>query len=305
MSESAKEAQGWMHAAEVGAVWGIRFVVFLCTVFGRRAGRAFLHVLAFYYVLFSGRARRASRQYLERLHPGEVRFAMVYRHILTFAKVTLDRLFFARGRTALFEVTSHGEEHMRALSEQKKGALFILAHLGSFDAARTLSEGRSMPINVLGYFRNARMINSALEQLNPDINVRLIDLTPENIDFIFKVKARIKDGEIVPTMGDRGGADGKTALSTFLGEKAHFPTGPSQLAAIMGCPVYLAFGLYREPNRYEMHCELFAEKVVVPRAAREQALAELVQRYAGRLEEYCRLAEYNWFNFYDFWAGTK
>jgi predicted LPLAT superfamily acyltransferase len=305
MSESVKEPQGWMHAAEAGAVWGIRFVVFLCTVFGRRAGRAFLHVLAFYYVLFSGRARRASRGYLERLHPGQVRFAMVYRHILTFAKVTLDRLFFAQGKTHLFAVTTHGEEHLRAVTAQKQGALFVLAHLGSFEAARTLSEGKSMPINVLGYFRNARMINSALESLNPNVNLRLIDLTPDAIDFIFTVKNRIKAGEIVSTMGDRVGADGKTALADFLGGKAHFPTGPFQLAAFLGCPVYLAFGLYREPNHYELHCEPFAERVVVPRSSREQALAELVQRYAARLEEYVRRAEYNWFNFYDFWAGAK
>jgi predicted LPLAT superfamily acyltransferase len=29
----------------------------------------------------------------------------------------------------------------------------------------------------------------------------------------------------------------------------------------------------------------------------EQAL----KRYAQRLEHYCRMAPYNWFNFYDFW----
>jgi predicted LPLAT superfamily acyltransferase len=27
----------------------------------------------------------------------------------------------------------------------------------------------------------------------------------------------------------------------------------------------------------------------------------LFQRYADRLEHYCRVAPYNWFNFYDFW----
>jgi len=305
MKQGAKEAQGWMHAAEAGAVWGIRFVVFLCTVFGRSAGRAFVRILALYYVLFSGRARRASRQYLELLHPGAVRFGMIYRHVLTFAEVTLDRLFFAQGKTGLFQVTSHGQEWLLALHEQKKGALFIFSHVGSFEAARAVSEGHSIPINVLGYFRNARMINSALERLNPGINVRLIDLTPNSIDFIFTVKSRIKAGEIVSTMGDRVGADGKTALATFLGQKAHFPTGPFQLAAILGCPVYLGFGLFSEPNRYDLHCEPFAEKVVVPRDARDQALAELVQRYAGRLEEYTRRAENNWFNFYDFWAGAK
>jgi predicted LPLAT superfamily acyltransferase len=296
----------WMSTAEAGASWGIRFVVFLCTAFGRGAARVFLRVLAFYYVLFSARARRASRLYFERLHPGEpVGFWRIYGHVLTFAKVTLDRVFFAKGRTDLFEVTFTGEEHMRRLRDEKKGAVFLLAHLGSFDSGRAFSEDRDFKINIVGYFRNARMINETLERLNPKLNLRLIDLTPDSVDFVFKVEERIAAGEIVATMGDRVGKDGKSAVATFLGAPARFPTGTYQLAAVLGCPVYLAFGLYTEPNRYDLHCELFAEKIVLPRKGREEALAALVQRYAARLEEYCRRADNNWFNFFDFWESAR
>ena len=66
--------------------------------------------------------------------------------------------------------------------------------------------------------------------------------------------------------------------------------------------MYLAFGLYEEPNRYALYCEPFAERVVLPRASRADALAAYAARYAARLEHYCRLAPYNWFNFYDFWS---
>ena len=34
---------------------------------------------------------------------------------------------------------------------------------------------------------------------------------------------------------------------------------------------------------------------------RSAAIEQLLRRYAERLEHYCRLAPYNWFNFYDFW----
>jgi predicted LPLAT superfamily acyltransferase len=294
-----------MRAAEAGTVWGIRFVLFLCTVFGRRVARAFVHVLAFYYFAFSASARRSSRRYLCRLRGAPVGFWAPYRHILTFAEVTLDRLFFARGRNDLFEVTSHGREHLSALHGQKKGALLLFSHVGSFEAARFYSEEGAYRVNVLGYFRNARMINATLEKLNPNINVRLIDLTPDSVDFIFAVKERIKAGEIVSTMGDRVGAEGKSATATFFGSPARFPTGPFLLAHLLACPVYLSFGLYFEPNRYELFCEPFAEKIALPREGRDQALAALAQRYATRLEEYCRRAEYNWFNFFEFWEEPK
>jgi predicted LPLAT superfamily acyltransferase len=47
--------------------------------------------------------------------------------------------------------------------------------------------------------------------------------------------------------------------------------------------------------------ELFAERVDIPRDARQQALDDILRRYAQRLEHYARLEPYNWFNFYDFW----
>ena len=41
----------------------------------------------------------------------------------------------------------------------------------------------------------------------------------------------------------------------------------------------------------------------MPRQQRAQAVLALIQRYAGRLEHYTRIAPYNWFNFYDFWGN--
>lgn len=290
-----------MSTAERGAVLGIRFVVWLCTAFGRPAARAFIHVLAFYYALFSSAARRASRTYLEKLHP-QVGFWRLYRHILTFAEVTLDRLFFAKGDLKAFDVRFTGEEHLSKLREQKKGALLLLAHVGSFEAGRAFSEERAFPINILGYFKNSRMLNEALEKLNPSVNARLIDIQQDSVEFVFKVQERIEAGELVATMGDRLGADGKSATANFLGKPARFPTGPYQLAASLGCPVILCFGLFHEPNRYELYAEPFADKVTLPRGNREQAIQAYAAQYAERLEHYTRLAELNWFNFYDFWA---
>jgi predicted LPLAT superfamily acyltransferase len=74
------------------------------------------------------------------------------------------------------------------------------------------------------------------------------------------------------------------------------------LAALTGCPVILFFGLYRGNNRYDAHFELLAERIDLDRCHRQEQLAEWAQRYADRLEHYARLAPYNWFNFYDYWA---
>jgi predicted LPLAT superfamily acyltransferase len=84
----------------------------------------------------------------------------------------------------------------------------------------------------------------------------------------------------------------------FLGASAAFPTGPARLAELLRVPVVLMVGLFLGGNRYEIRFER-----ITPTAEGDTADAgRLVDRYVARLEYYCRLAPYNWFNFYDFWA---
>jgi predicted LPLAT superfamily acyltransferase len=207
-----------------------------------------------------------------------------------------------RGDYRPFEIACHGYEHLRSLTDARRGAVLILAHLGSFEVMRSMSAVQALPINVLGYFRNAERLNAALRRLNPSVDARLIEIRPNDPTFILEVEDRIAAGEMVGTMGDRVGHDGKAVMVPFLGGEAPFPTGPYLLAAVLRCPVYLAFGLYREPNRYELRCEPFAERIELPRAGREDVLKGLATRFAARLEHHCRAAPLNWFNFYDFWT---
>lgn len=292
----------WQDVTEKGSVLGIRVIVVLATALGRRVIGAVLHVVAAWYVVFHPGVRRASRDYLVRLR-GRATLGDVYRHVLCFARVTADRVFLARGALEPFALATEGEEHLRALRSARRGALLVLAHVGSFEVLRATGSVRDIPVSFLGYFRNARMINAVLRELNPSVDARLIEIRPDDPTFIFDVERVIAGGELLGTMGDRVGEDGKAVQVPFLGAPAAFPTGPYLLAAVLACPVYLAFGLYQEPNRYTLCCEPFAERVVLPRSGRTEALAGYAARYAERLEHYCRLAPHNWFNFFDFWSA--
>jgi predicted LPLAT superfamily acyltransferase len=257
-----------------------------------------------YHLAADATARRTSREYLERVHGRRVPARAVYEHVLRFAECTLDRLFFVQGKVAELDIVSIGEEHLLALRESRRGALLLGAHLGSFEAMQRMADARDIRINIVGYFGNAPMINRVLERLNPRANARLIELDPEGVEFVLRIRELVDAGELVAILGDRAGPqDSRTAVVEFLGAPARFPTGPIVLAAALGCPVYLTFGLHRGgPDRYELHCEPFADLVRLPRRGRREAVEAEVQRYARRLEHYCRLAPDNWFNFYDFWA---
>jgi predicted LPLAT superfamily acyltransferase len=290
----------WLDLKEQGSAAGLWFMVVLSTLGGRLPARLFLRLLTPYYMALAGPARRASRDYLQQIH-GRATWSMVHDHLLTFAQCTLDRLFLVQGKVDLFDVTSHGQEHLEQLLERRQGALLLGAHLGSFEALQRLADDRNIPINIIGYFRNARMINRTLRHLNPNSQARLLEFVPENIEFILRVRERIEQGEIVAILADRTRPGGRQTVVDFLGQRAPLPTGPYLLASVLKCPVYLTFGLYSAPNRYDLYCEPFAERIVLPRRGRRRALHEWAQRFATRLESYCRLDPDNWFNFYDFW----
>jgi predicted LPLAT superfamily acyltransferase len=299
-AERATEV-AWLTREERGAMAAIGFVFWLARRLGRRPARLFLRIVAAQYVLTDRAARSASASWLSTVYGRPARLSEIYQHILRFAHVTLDRVFLLLGAHELFVVNRTGKHHLNELTRQKRGAILVGAHLGSFDAMRVTGAEERFPINIVGHFENARMINALLERLNPGMAERVIHVGGDPIGFATAVRQHLDDGEMVAILADRVGLNDKQVEVDFFGKKAAFPTGPFLLAAALNAPVYLVFGLYFEPNRYELFCEPFSERLSIPRGDRAGALQAVVQRYAERLEHYARMAPDNWFNFYDVW----
>ncbi len=292
----------WLDQRERGAVLGIRFVFWLATLFGRWPARQFVRVLAIFYAVFDRNAKRASRTWLERVHGRSVTWFEVYHHISMFAQVALDRIFLLEGKTEVFEVTRTGNEHLIGLAREQRGAILLGAHLGSFEAMRVSADEESFPVSIVGHFENARMVNALLAEVDPEMADSVIHVGDDPIGFALKIRDRLAQGHMIAVLGDRVGLNEKTVTVDFFGRSARFPAAPFILAAALRAPVYLVFGLYYEPNRYELFCEPFAERIELPRAERGEALQRMVQQYAIAVERFCRKAPDNWFNFYDFWG---
>lgn len=299
-----RRRSGWLDVAERGTVLGIRFFVVLSTVFGRPVARAFLPPIALWYTLTSAVARRASREWLARAEGRRPGLGRVYRHVLTFCQVTLDRLFLARGRVGPFETTTNGHEHLERLVAEGKGALLLGAHLGSFEVLRASARLERFPIHVVAFSANARRLQAVLEGLDPEMAGRVIAIEPEGLDAVMKIRDVVQAGGIVALLGDRVPPGARSVEVDFLGGRVRLPAGPYLVAAVLHCPVYLTFGLYRGGRRYDLSCEPFADPVVLPRGRRDEAAAEYAQRFADRLAERARAAPLNWFNFHDFWSPS-
>jgi predicted LPLAT superfamily acyltransferase len=268
--------------------------VWLALHLGRGIARLLRTLACLYFVLLSPRSNRASRDYLARVLGRKPTVLDIFRHYLTFAACVLDRIYLLNDRLDLFDIRIHGEKAVADIMKENKGCLLLGAHIGSFEVLRSI--GRTQPglgVSMVMYEDNARKVNAALNAINPALNMDIIGLGKSCS--LLAVEERLQQGNFVGVLADRSLDLEKQSTVEFLGAKASFPEGPFRMAALLKRPAVLMVSLYRGGNVYDVYFETL-----------ENAEGELsvLEQYAQRLEHYCRMAPYNWFNFYDFWKKT-
>lgn len=297
------EAPQWLQRKERGSLLLLRFMTWLSLTLGRRLTRPIVYGIALYFLLAVPVARRASRAYLQRVLGRPAGWRDLYRHILAFASTIHDRVYLLNDRHELFDIRVHGEDQLPAAEDSTGGLLIFGAHLGSFEVLRALARKNvKHKVCAAMYPQNARLLNSMLARVNARVVLDIIPLG--QLDAIFTLNERVQAGAWVALLADRAvGPDPHLPVPLF-GEPAPFPLGPFRLAAILRRPVYFMTGLYRGSNRYDIHFERLADFSDAAPGQRDALMRQALQRYAELIELHCRLAPYNWFNFYDFWKET-
>ena len=300
MSDTKPAGAAWLQQQEKSNLAILKLMVWISLTFGRAIGRLVLYGIAGYYVLFAPKARRFSRAYLSRALGRWAEWSDGFRHVLAFASTIHDRIYLLNDRFDLFDIEIIGAEALDASLAKQPGALLIGAHLGSFEVLRAVGRGRAgLKVAMLMYEENARKINAALEAINPAATADIIALG--RMDSMIEARDKLDQGYLVGMLADRGLGDDATVDQEFLGKMAPFPVGPFRMAALLRRPVFFMAGLYLGGNRYQIHFEPLADFSETPRAERDAAMRAAQQHYAERLSHFCRLAPYNWFNFFDFW----
>lgn len=292
----------WSTRTERGHVAAIELIVWIALHLGRPATRILLYPICLYFLFFSRASRTASRGYLARVLGRKPTLADCFRHYFSFASCVLDRVYLLNNQLQLFELEIEGESLAIAELERGAGCFLFGAHFGSFEVLRALAHRQAgLKLSLLMYEENARKINSVLNAINPALTLEVIALGQS--DSVLAVKQRLEEGHFIGVLADRdlSPAEDTHARLPFLGGEARFPLGPFRLAALLQRPVLLMIGLYRGGRHYEVHFEPLADFTRVASRDRPEAVNEALRRYIDRLAYYCRIAPYNWFNFYDFW----
>jgi predicted LPLAT superfamily acyltransferase len=290
----------WTQTPERSNMLMLRIMTWLSLYLGRRAARGVLHLIAAYFLLFASTSRRASRNYLRLALGRPANWRELYRHFFTFAATVHDRIYLLNRRFDLFDFEVHGEDRLRNLIADGNGLFLMGAHLGSFEVIRAIGrKDTDLRIIMVMHEDNAQKINAMLAAINSEAVQDIIGLG--HIDSMLKVRDRLDEGSVVGMLADRTPGNDTLHPVQILGAVAYLPGGPFRMAALLRRPVVFMTGLYLGGNRYAIHFDPLADFSAVARDQVDAAMEAAITRYAALLDQYCRKAPYNWFNFFDFW----
>ena len=305
----------WSKTDERKGLWGIRLLLKSYRLFGRSVLSLLMYPAIVYFWLTGSQQKKASEQYLSQLkshaHANNIPLPdklSSFQHFHRFGENIFDKLASWMGEITVDDVQLPQSSSYTERVQSKQGTLILCAHLGNIEVCRALGEmGSNTRINALVFTEHAQRFNLALQEVNPRSTVNLIEVSSITPETLILLKEKLDQGEWLAIVGDRTPADdyarvekNRVIWSSFLGRKAPFPQGPFILAALLGAPVFLMFGL-KKAQQYTVYFEEFANPLLLPRKERQTALQKYVDLYAQRLEHYCLMAPLDWFNFYDFW----
>jgi len=298
MSAAASRPAAWHQRTERGSPALLRFMRWASLALGRGASRPLVRLIAAYFLVSEGDARRAVREFLARALGREPTLAELYHQFFMFSATIHDRVYLLTGRFELFEIEVHGLDLFGP-----EGMLLMGAHLGSFEALRCCGRHLGQRRVTMAMHEGNRRLRSVLASLDPALLADVVTLGRPQA--MIDLAERLDEGSIVGLLADRTLAGEPAALIDFLGTPAPFPTGPMRLAAALRRRVVFMTGLYRGGNRYEIRFEPLADFSTLQgltRAERERLVADATLAYARCLERHAREAPDNWFNFHDFWG---
>lgn len=312
---NAQDRERWWAIKEAGTLFGLKFLYWIHRLLGRRTVSILLLPTVAYFLLFRSQSRRSSLEYLRRhqaffphqwsVKPGIWQAA---KHLREFAETVVDKLLSWCIDIDAEQFVLTAPERIDRLMADSRGQLIIGSHFGNLEYCRGfMHRYRDKVINVLVHDRHSTNYNTLMRQLNPDSRMNVFQVEDFDIPTMLRIKAKIDNGEWVFIAGDRSPVNSqqRTVPVQFLGATAELPIGPYMLAKGLACPVKLMFS-YRNYHQADdsVYFDVieFAERIEINRSSREADLQALAQRFADELQEKCRLAPYQWFNFYNFWA---
>lgn len=269
---------------------------------GLRGAYGLLYFVCLYYIIFDRQAFDGASAYIKRRFPGSgifQTFFHVYCLFISQGKQLVDRAACMSG-TVDFRFSLDNPQQIERAASSEKGMILLTAHAGNWQIALSTLKNIGKKVYLVMRPEDNDAVKKALDICGCDDLIQVI--SPEgHLGGVVPVMNALNQGHIVSFMGDR--PYGFEAVDVdFMGDKASFPCGPFNIAAVARVPVMillapkLAHRHYMVDVTNVLHCEYEGRK------NKKKQLAVFAQRYADILSGFVKEYPYQCFLFCDVWS---
>jgi len=202
-------AESWSKISERGSVFWIQVSAWIYKILGRTATLAILSPIIFFYYLTGAAQRRASKNYLMRIHragllPQKPGFFDGMRHFISFAGALIDRLAGWTGKISNQDVSGVDDTAFANAKADGRGGLILTAHIGNPDLIRAVATvKRRFKVTVLMHSGNAQKYNSVIQKFSPDSGVRVVEVSTIDMQIAMRLSEAVERGEWIVIAADR------------------------------------------------------------------------------------------------------
>lgn len=280
-----------------GKPWGYRFFIKIIDLFGVRFAYSFAIGVSFFYVLFSGKERKALLQFFKKgLHYSSGKaFIATMETFYNFATVIIDRFALRTDRKKEYDHTFKNKHYLLEMNSGGKGGFLISGHVGNWEnAADMLGKQINKNTNVLLLDAEQKKIKEVISENTESAKFNIIPIK-DDLSHIIAIHQALKRGELIALHADRLMGQDKYFELPFLKSKAKFPSGPFIMAYKFKVPVTFVFASKGKNKTYHLSSTL-----PVTGGETVDSPEELAKLYVKRLEEEVYQTPTQWFNFYNY-----
>jgi KDO2-lipid IV(A) lauroyltransferase len=182
------------------------------------------------------------------------------------------------------------------------GVIVVGAHLGNWDAAGAWAAASGRPVTAVAEVLSPRRLFDFFVAHRERLG---ISIEPASAGVIARLAEAVDQGRIVAIVGDRD-LRGRGPKVSFFGEPAPLPAGPALLGLRTGAPIMVlgVYGTKGAKGRRGWRARIL-EPIDPTHHSGPQAVTELTQEIASRLERLIALHPEQWHVFQPFWSADR
>ncbi|KPL01624.1 MAG: hypothetical protein AMJ90_07370 [candidate division Zixibacteria bacterium SM23_73_2] len=208
---------------------------------------------------------------------------------ILFPKLNKERI------SELVEI--RGQEHLDYALKNKKGAVMVSGHFGSWELMGAALRQRDYPVDFLVGEQHNLMVDNLMNRHREMMGIGIIKMGAATRGVI---KA-LRQNRLIAMLSDQDAGRDGTVIS-FFGYPASTPKGPAAFSLKTGSPMIMGF-MIRENNGKQ---KVIIRKIETGEKTddREKDINRLTQAYTSLLEEYVKKYPDHWYWLHRRWKST-